>query len=239
MDIEVLIKTIKEEVPSKAIDLTESLELLRETINDTMIAVNDKANEAFSERDFSARTKYDKVLESIYQYEVEFENLIERLDVERETPIAVEDEVVLEKKTIPNYAEYTVDQNVVHNLYEDFTHKRPHAFQVDDQELIEISTWKEMLVKASEFIITLDENKFLSFEENPHMNGKKNRYFSVSKEMMIGEPRSVLDKIYVETNMSGNSIRNLILKMLNEYGIPMNHFKIYLRADYSELNKKV
>ncbi len=42
--------------------------------------------------------------------------------------------------------------------------------------------------------------------------------------------------IYVETNLSANGIRNLLIKVLKQYKIPMNSYKIYLRADYSELH---
>ena len=44
--------------------------------------------------------------------------------------------------------------------------------------------------------------------------------------------------IYVETNMSSNSIRNIIVKMLREYDIKVNDFKLYFRADYTNINKE-
>lgn len=45
--------------------------------------------------------------------------------------------------------------------------------------------------------------------------------------------------IYIETNMSANSIRNLILKLLKEFSIPTNSFNVYLKADYTSLNKQL
>jgi uncharacterized protein YeeX (DUF496 family) len=42
--------------------------------------------------------------------------------------------------------------------------------------------------------------------------------------------------IYVETNMSSNSIRNIIIKMLKEYNIKISDFKLYFRADYTNMN---
>ncbi|WP_235357043.1 hypothetical protein [Bacillus alveayuensis] len=44
-------------------------------------------------------------------------------------------------------------------------------------------------------------------------------------------------EIYVETFMNSNGFRNLIIKLLKEYSLKMSDYKIYLRADYSELNK--
>ena len=45
--------------------------------------------------------------------------------------------------------------------------------------------------------------------------------------------------IYLETNMSANGIRNLILKLIKEFNIPTNSFKVYLKADYTSLNKQL
>ena len=45
-----------------------------------------------------------------------------------------------------------------------------------------------------------------------------------------------LANIYVETNLSANGIRNLLIKMLNKYNIKLSDYKIYLKADYSELH---
>lgn len=42
--------------------------------------------------------------------------------------------------------------------------------------------------------------------------------------------------IFVESNQSANSIRNLIMKALKKYNINNNKFKIFLKADYSELH---
>ena len=50
-------------------------------------------------------------------------------------------------------------------------------------------------------------------------------------------PKLVAGKIFVETNISSNGIRNLISKLLKQYGFKTNEFKVYLRADYSELHK--
>lgn len=44
-------------------------------------------------------------------------------------------------------------------------------------------------------------------------------------------------KIYVETLMSSNGFRNLVIKLLKEYNLKISDYKIYLRADYSELNQ--
>ncbi len=75
-----------------------------------------------------------------------------------------------------------------------------------------------------------------SFEQAPGMNGKKVKYISTSSDGMR-KPQSILDRVFIETNMSGNGIRNLILKMLKAYGFKASDYKVYFRADYTELNQ--
>lgn len=42
--------------------------------------------------------------------------------------------------------------------------------------------------------------------------------------------------IYIETNMSANSIRNLLVKLLKRYEIKITDYQIFLRADYTDLH---
>ena len=108
-----------------------------------------------------------------------------------------------------------MDNEVEHTLYENFTHIRPYGFKINSSELVEVKTWQDMMLKTCEMFLSIDAEKFLRFENNKTMNGKKNKYFSTKKDG-LRKPEKVADKIYIETNMSGNSIRNLIVKILKE-----------------------
>jgi hypothetical protein len=229
MELKDIIAAVKTDFPKKAIDLSESLELLNETISDTMNPINVKINEAFLNRDFNTREKFDQMVIAIYKYEQLIAEIVNQLEVEL-LDIQPEDNVIeKEKKDTPNYAEYYVDTNNVHTLYEDFTHKRPCGFRINEERVVEVTTWKEMLVNTCEFLLVVDENKFMSFEHMSRMNGKKRKYFSIDKEDMF-EPWIVGGKIFVETHMSSNGFRNLIVKLLKEYNFKINEFKVYLRA---------
>lgn len=236
MEIEKLLSTIKEEFPNKAIDISESLILLKETINDTMEAINNKMSIAYSNRDFVAGERYLNLGKEINQYEIKIDDIINHLEVEE---IEIEEETTeeTEKRIIPNYEEYTLDRNVEHTLYENFTHMRPCGFKLNDNKIVEVNSFQEMLIKTSEFLIAADKEKFMKFQNKSNMNGKKMKYFSVNKNDMR-KPKSVSGLIYIETNMSGNSIRNLIIKMLKEYGFRISDYKIYFRADYSNINNE-
>ncbi|OZI12572.1 hypothetical protein CEW92_05235 [Bacillaceae bacterium SAS-127] len=236
MEIKHIISLIKEEVPNKAIDLAESLELLKETISDTLNEIHHKSNMAFQDRDISRRNELNQLIDQIIPLESEIEKFVADLDVDDEKHIIGEMVEEADKRILPNYADYYVDTNVEYTLYEDYTHKRPWAFRMNDQNVIKVTTWKEMLIKTCELLITVDEEKMMTFEKISRMNGRKRKYFSLHEANMT-EPILVSGKIYVETHMNSNGFRNLIIKLLKEYDFKVSEFKIYLKADYTNMAK--
>lgn len=234
MEFNNLIEKLKEEFPDKAIDISEGLELLRETIKDSIDVIGNRINKAVTNRDFENVSVYSDMAKEAYDLEKKIQEIMNMLEVE-EIEVSEETEEEVEKKTIPNYADYVVDSNIEHTLYENFTHKRPAAFKLNDEKIVKVKTWQDMLIKTCEFLMAVDEKKFLSFEYNDEMNGKKNKYFSRNPNDMR-KPRKIADKIYIETNQSGNAIRNLMIKLLKEYDFKISDYKVYFRADYSNLN---
>lgn len=237
MELEEILNMIKEEFPDKSIDISESLGLLMDTIDDIMNRINDKMRQAYSNRDFSTIEKYTALGKSINFYENKIDEIISFTRIEENETVKDDDSENDNIKSLPNYEEYLVDNKMEHTLYENFTHIRPFGFRIDGGELIEAKTWQEVFLKTCELLIHKDEKKFLQFENKANMNGKKNKYFSVSSEG-IRKPEMILGKIYVETNMSSNSIRNIIVKMLRDYDIKINSFKLYFKADYTNIKKE-
>lgn len=135
-----------------------------------------------------------------------------------------------------NYEDYNVDHNVEYNLYEDLKHKRPYGFRMGQDDIIRINTWQDMFVKTCEIFMELDEIKFMDFENIDKMNGKKKKYYSTHKDGMI-LPMSINGKLYVEGNGSSNAHRNRVLKILNEFDYNVDKYKIFLRADYTEIHR--
>ncbi|WP_449598629.1 hypothetical protein [Niallia sp. Marseille-Q9988] len=236
MDLNHIISLIKEEVPKKAIDLAESLELLKETVSDTINEIHHKSNVAFQERDISKRNELNQLIDQVIPLESEIEKLLSNLEVVDEEHIIGEMDDESEKRVLPNYADYYVDTNVEYTLYEDYTHKRPWAFRMNEQNIIQVSTWKEMLIRTCELLMAVDEEKIMGFENLNRMNGRKRKYFSTDESSMA-EPILVNGKIYVETHMNSNGFRNLIIKLLKEFDFKVSEFKIYLKADYTNMAK--
>lgn len=228
-----LLSDVRNLFPNKAIDLYESIELIQNVLNDTIKEISDKTSVKVLERNFDEVTKLAEVAKSLNVYENRINELLSALEVDVTTDYEPANDSD-DRKILPNYNDYIVDSNVEHTLYENFTHIRPFGFKINENQLVEAATWQEMLIKTCELLIAVDKDKFLSFENNQSMNGKKNKYFS-QNESILRKPGGISDQIYIELNQSSNSIRNLIMKLLKEYDYKVADYKVYYRADYTDL----
>ncbi|NFH89630.1 hypothetical protein FDA33_05305 [Clostridium botulinum] len=222
--------------PKCANDLKEGIELLENILQSTIDTIEEKSGEIIKkERDFSKADDYRKKESILNVVALKLQEVMDNLSIETEP----EDNLTIEEKEekeIPNYNEYLVDSNVQHTLYEDFTHKRPIAFELNGEKY-NVRDWKDMLLQTCNIISIIDKDLIMNFPQNERMNGKKVTYFAYKEDDIVRAPRKLenLD-LYVSTNHSANSIRNIITNILREYKISVSAFKIYLRADYSELH---
>lgn len=120
----------------------------------------------------------------------------------------------------------TVSEPESHSLYESFLHKKPCAFKIDNK-LIWADTWQKMLVKTCEYLFHKDEKLFMSLEHKEHMNGSTKKYFSTDPDDMTNRAKMIGGKMYVELNQGANLIRNLIKKILKEYGMSVVDYRVY------------
>lgn len=138
----------------------------------------------------------------------------------------------LRTRQTTNDSDYEVDTSTPYGLDENFKFKRPHAFELKGHYM-ETSTWKEVLIETCKALYYLDPNKFSKFAEGDTMKWGGSFNFSKDKDV-IREPAIIGDSgIYVESAKDSMGTRQLILKMLDNYNIDPNEYKIYLRADYS------
>ncbi|NLY46768.1 MAG: hypothetical protein GX053_12405 [Tissierella sp.] len=235
--MEELIKVLKDDFYESAVDLSESLELLKEVINSTIDEVSSRVAKEIISRNFDNINKYKDLAEKGSECEILIERMLALLESDDKEIIRdFEEEQLKETNHIPNYDEYQVDNSVEHSLLDNFTHKRPYGFKFIRNDMYEANSWKDIFIKTCEILYDINPDKFKSFEDLPHMNGKKKKYFSSNPKDLRKEYR-IRSEIYVETNQSANTIRNIIVKILKEYKFKISDFKIYLRADYTELRK--
>ncbi|WP_195468137.1 hypothetical protein [Clostridium sp. D43t1_170807_H7] len=238
MDLK-LFEFLAEEVPSSVGDIREALDLLASSIDSAIERVGEKAKLSIDNKEYSKinqlidnSKELDSISKKIQEVIGDLDTIIDNRNIEEDSKKI--DEV--DERSIPNYSDYLVDTEVEHNLYEDLTHKRPCAFKIEGTR-VEIKDWKGALVKTIDYLAKKDPSIVRSFVDDSKMNGKKVIYFSRVKlptMRAVVEIKSV--NIYVTTNLSANGIRNLLIKILNKYNIRLSDYKIYLKADYSELH---
>lgn len=234
-----LLKTICELYPGKAEDIGESIGLLNMVLDELLNTITTDVSSKLSNRNHDAATKsleLHKRISQEYDENSEFKEFIENsllVDLSNDSVVQTDED---EKKTIPDYSKYTVDQTIPHTLYENFEFKRPIGFKLNDK-IVEASNWANVLQFTCELLYSIDSQIFTSFIGDKNMNGKKKSYFSYSEDN-IRKPRKLqCAKIYIETNLSANSIKQIIIKMLKKYKIKLTDYIVYFRADYTELAK--
>ena len=238
MDLKVF-EFLGKEVPSSVGDIREALDLLATSIDTAVEQFVERVSKSFADKDFKKAAELslnseelDSISKRIQEVILDLDTIIDNRSIEEDSKEI--DEV--DEKTIPNYSDYSVDTEVEHNLYEDLTHKRPCAFKIEGTR-VEIKDWKGALVQTINYLAKKDPSIVRSFVDDSKMNGKKVIYFSRVKLPTMRAAREIKSaNIYVETNLSANGIRNLLIKMLNKYNIKLSDYKIYLKADYSELH---
>ena len=197
--------------PKCANDLKEGIELLEKAVERTINTIEEKSGEIIiKERDFSKADEYRKKEGVLNMITLKLQDIMDNLNIEIELDeiLTIEEK---EEKEIPNNNEYLVDSNVQYTLFEDFTNKRPAAFELNGEKH-NAREWKDMLLQTCNII----------------------------SNHIIKAPIKIQNlDLYVSKNQSANSTRNIIIHILREYKIPVSAFKIYLRADYSEYDSNV
>ncbi|MGL4849192.1 MAG: hypothetical protein ACRC28_09745 [Clostridium sp.] len=235
MNIEVF-EFLGKEAPNAIENIREAMDLLISSMDDAMGELGEKLQETFAKKQFEKILELNKYGDELNSMNEKLQELLNNLDDIICSREVTTNENEIKERSVPNYDDYLVDTKVEHSLYESLTYKRPCAIKIEEK-LIEIKDWKSALVETLNYLAQKDYQIVSGFTEDPKMHGKKVKYFSKVESEIIRDPRKI-DKanIYVETSLSANGIRNLLVKILKKFNIKLNDYKIYLKADYSELH---
>lgn len=225
MSLSDAISLLKERFKQNSIDLSESAHLLVSVMDETIKEIHVKHNKALNNRDYNLVRALIELSECLSGYQDLLQNIVSNLDVDDNRP-ATDDDFESDDES------FLVDHNVVHTLFEDFTHTRPYGFEFRGN-FYKVHTWREMMAKTCLLLANDDYERVLKFQFNPSLNGKKKPYFT-DEPSELRTPVPIGDTVlYFEGNMSANSIRNLLKRIIQEFGFNAVSFKIFLRADYS------
>lgn len=253
MDISRIISFLKENYANNADEIYECLGLLIETIDSSYKAIQDSSAEAFDQRDFSNIKLYIDMADEINNFQDEIKGFMKQLRIENtyetveesteETDDYVDvpkddyEQIAVEQNTNLSPDDYRVDNTIKHSLYEDFSFKKPDAFEFNSSRL-EVKDWRELLYQTCKMLYNKDIPTFESFISDPYMNGRKINYFSKSRRGMSSPRKLPSSDIYVTMQLGANQVKVLIQKMLRKYNIDTNQFFVYFSEDYSRMLKK-
>jgi hypothetical protein len=249
MNIEKIFEFIQKETPSHAEEMWSAIDLLSNTLENTQSAINGTLPKLAIKREYDKANEYisiskemaeiiDIINEYIKKYALNIEELNEVVIEDDETDEDTEnsDNEVQSSEDKINYEKYRVNEEVAYNLYTDFTHKKPAAFSLDGEKY-PARQWKLIFTRTCELLFQKNKYIFNAFALDKDMQGKKRSYFSTMPENILKPKKIVGTDIYVETNLSANNIRNIIIDMLDKYRIPKSTYQIYLSKDLTPLHR--
>ena len=253
MDLLKIINFLKDNYTYNADEIYECLGLLTDTLDSALVAIQHSSTDAFVKRDFEKNKAYadmaiainnvqEKVKEYMNQLSVnipdeavsddgeEAEDFNEQQQEETE-PGAEEDTV----KPIDE-DQYKTDSSIKHSLQEDFTYKKPAAFEMDSVR-VEVRDWRDLFFLTCEALVRKNRSIFESFISDPSMNGRRVKYFSRTRRGMTSPKKLPGTDIYVSM-LGANSAKSLISKMLRKYNMDVDKYYVYISEDYSSFLRK-
>ncbi len=234
-----LVSFLKNSFPVQLDEISAAVDLLTESLDAAAETVTSKGNELLADKEYEDAISLINKAKELDGLSKKVQKYADTFQIE-DVALISEDEALDDiEKTLPNYSYFEVDNTGVHTLHENFVHKRPYAFELKGKKVF-VTEWKRMLIETCNILADINIDLIGKFPDNRKFNGKKTKYFTTSDPGSMRSPHKLerLD-MYVETNFSANFIRNLIIKMINHYKIPLSDYKIYLRADYTGLHKKI
>jgi hypothetical protein len=97
-------------------------------------------------------------------------------------------------------------------------HTKPIAFEIDGSQMIDVRTWKEMLVKGSRYLL----EKQASCQQYPE------GFFSKSPEG-LSRPRRIVEGVYVNAEKNSEMIVDFMERLLKAMNRPASSLVIYTK----------
>lgn len=124
-----------------------------------------------------------------------------------------------------------LDKSVPHNLHESFTFKRPYGFILKDRAFQKLLTWREVYTLTCLTLAQENPKLFTNLPTNSAFISRRgNPTFSL-QATDLRTPIHITNGIYAEGNLSANHIRDVIVKLLDLFEMPIEAMRIFLRED--------
>lgn len=168
---------------------------------------------------------FSKVVQNIGSTLAQFENI--SILNESSTPIhdAGHDELKIKN--------FEYKENQAHSINEDFCYKRPCGMKLENQIYEGLNTWKAIYRTTLKHLSKKSLDIFNQLPESGFAKGRRKDkvYVARTPTNSMKCPEKFAEELYFETNLSANSIRDSIHKLLTIFSIPDSEIVFYLRED--------
>lgn len=118
-----------------------------------------------------------------------------------------------------------------HSIDEDFTYKRPHGFIFDGQGTTGITTWRRMYELLCHQLLRRDPERFRSLVNHPDFISNRGHHSFSTDPQALRSSTQIDEGLFAEINLSANSLRDMIRKVLAAFEIPETSLQLFLRED--------
>jgi len=211
--------------------ILEDLEAVRENL----LALSDDIWEGIDRQDLAAFDEGVRFMRSYVEKMAAFDSLAADLSVliQQYTQVRLEADEQTGQASGEENERIIRDLNreEAHSLDENFTYKRPHGFILAGQATIGITTWQRLFELVCRQLYQRDAGRFRALIDDPGFISNRGHHSVTTDPGALRKALAVADGVFIEANLSANSIRDLIRRLLVAFDIPLDQLRLFLRQD--------
>ncbi len=124
-----------------------------------------------------------------------------------------------------------LDREVPHGLDEDFTFKRPFGFILAGQATTGLTTWQRLYELVCANLVARDERRMRSLYDHPEFISNRGNRTIEHDPAKLRKAMQITEGLFIESNLSANSIRDVIRRLLLQCDVSVESMKVFLRQD--------
>lgn len=214
-----------------------TLQILRdlEAVRENLLALSDEIWLSIDHNDDEAleegvefKRAYNAKLSAFDSLSTELSQLVQKFT---RVDLAVEEESGEDDSQSNQRIIEQLNREQPHSIDEDFTFKRPHGFILDNAATTGITTWRRLYELVCTALMRRNAELFRSLVDHAKFVSSRGHRQFTTEPSALRSPSRLDDGLYTEINLSANGLRNVMRDLLDEFEIPRERLKIFLRED--------
>ncbi|MCE5228549.1 hypothetical protein LLG95_02995 [bacterium] len=129
-----------------------------------------------------------------------------------------------------------LDKETPHSLSEDYRYKRPYGFVIQGKAYKDQVTWKRVYELVCQHLLVKNRRLMEQLPNNPDFESSRGNRSFAQDPGQLRSSMKITEKLYAEVNLSANSLRDNIRRLLKTFGILETEVIVYLREDRDALD---